>query len=518
MNPARLKSRPLHAVLQPLTEPFLVLSLLSLPAAGEELLWIEGEKASRSQTFRNAWYDAVEAESLSGGAQIGNFSEPQQSEGWAEYDFEVTQTGAYHFWLRANPCTGLSYKLDQAAEVALDQKAMEEEDRKNSRQQGYVQKVRQRFNVAADGTHDARLMTWFALGPLDLAKGRHTLRFSLGGRTEEKRFAAIDCFVLASGTFTANYQFKPGERPAHLISFKEDETWAFEPKRDIFSPDALLDLRSLNEEVAGQHGFIRLSADGNDFVRGDGQPIRFWGGSTYVQRQAREKKDQAPLEHHARFLAKRGVNIVRLHGAIQPKKPGQKVTDVDEQELDEIYRLVAAMKKAGVYTIISPYWGVQAHPQKDWQVADSGNGNFTGLLFFDAVLQQGYKAWLKRIYADANPYTGMPLAQDPAVAIIQIQNEDSLLFYTMQSVKGQALLNLRQRYGAWVLKKYGSFDKAMTTWQNYKHDDDDFVSGRPGMFIVWEFTQAARNKKGTGAGREARLADQCESCTTSTRR
>ena len=30
------------------------------------------------------------------------------------------------------------------------------------------------------------------------------------------------------------------------------------------------------------------------------------------------------------------------------------------------------------------------------------------------------------------------------------------------------------------------------------------------MFIVWELTQDARNKKGDGEGREARLADQAE--------
>ena len=253
--------------------------------------------------------------------------------------------------------------------------------------------------------------------------------------------------MLSAGEFQPNYQYKPGEQPKGLLRLKAEDTWPFQPARDQFSPDALLDLRSLNEETAGQHGFIRLSADGNSFVRGDGQPIRFWGGSDYTQRIAHEKKDQALLEHHARFLAKRGVNIVRLHGAIQPKQPGSKLTDVDEKELDEIYRLVAAMKTAGIYTMIDPYWAVQTHAQKDWGVADAGNGNCTALLFFDPALQKGYKAWLRRIYAEANPYTGVPLAKDPAVAVILIQNEDGMLFWTMQSVKGQALLNLRKLYG-----------------------------------------------------------------------
>lgn len=480
-------------------------------AAEPSLVWIEGETPSRSQTHRNGWFDAVDPAELSGGAQIANFSEPDQSDGWAEYDLATAVAGSYHFWLRANPCTGIRYRLDGGDWVRLDPQALEKEDRASARKPGYVKRAQQFFNVAADGRHDARTMTWYSLGTLELAQGKHTIRFSLGGdESGTKRFAAIDCFVLTAGQFTPNFQYKPGEQPKDLVSWKEEDTWPFQPEKDKFSPDALLDLRGLNEDIAGQHGFIRLSEDGNDLVRGDDQPIRFWGGSTYTQRIAHEKKDQALLEHHARFLAKRGVNLVRLHGAIQPKRPGSKVTDVDEKELDEIYRLVAAMKTAGIYTMIDPYWAVQARPQEGWGVADAGDGNCTALLFFDPALQKGYKAWLRRIYAEVNPYTGVPLAKDPAVAVILIQNEDGMLFWTMQSVKGQALLNLRKLFGDWVVKKYGSFEKAQEVWQGYKHPDDDFAAGRPGMFIVWELTQDARNKKGNGAGREARLAEQAE--------
>ena len=480
-------------------------------AAEPALLWIEGENAARSEVHHNPWFDSVDPLELSGGKQIGSFTEPNQSGAWAEYDLAVPEAGAYHFWLRANPCTGIDYRVDGGKPTQLDPKALEEQDRKNRGKPGYIRKVQQWFNVAADGQMDARTMTWYDLGTLDLTQGRHTLRFGLGGDAPgAKRFAAIDCFVLTTGPFTPNFQYKPGQQPKDLVSDAPGTTWAFQPARDAFSPQAVLDLRSLNEEYAGQHGFIGLSPDGREFVRGDGQPIRFWGGSDYVQRLARERKSQAVLEHHARFLAKRGVNVVRLHGAIQPKQEDSKATDVDEKELDEIYRLVAAMKKEGIYAIISPYWACQTHAKKDWGVADAGNGNCTGVIFFDPALQTAYKAWLKRIYADVNPYTGTPLAKDPAVAVIQIQNEDSMLFWTMQGVKGQALKNLRALFGQWVLKKYGSFDHAMKSWQDYKHEEDDFASGRPGMFIVWELTQAARNKKGDAPGREARLADQAE--------
>jgi hypothetical protein len=288
------------------------------------------------------------------------------------------------------------------------------------------------------------------------------------------------------------------------------ESWVFRPARDSFSATVLWDLSQLNEKAAGEHGFIGLSPDGNGFVRGDGQPIRFWGGVTSVATLAGAKRDPRVLSYHARFLAKRGVNMARVFVHLEPKREGSRVTDVDAAEVDLIYRTVAAMKNAGIYSVISPFWPSTAHFYKSWGVADPGVDNCSGLLFFDPVLQRGYKAWLKRVYADVNPYTGVPLAKDPAVAVIQIQNEDSLLFWTVQSIKGQAMRNLCKLYGDWLVKKYGSMEKVRAAWQGCAHPNDDFTAGRPGIFIVWELTQDARNQKGDKGGRGTRLADQAE--------
>ncbi len=487
------------------------IGIFTMARADDSLLWIEGENAARSSTNRNAWFSAVDPAELSGGAQIANFSEVSQPAGWAEYDVMVPVDGEYRFWLRANPSTGLLYAVNGSGSIKLDTDALAKEDRAQQRTKGYVSRAQQRTNVAPDGANDGRFMTWYDMGSLRLSQGKNTFRFSLGGeQAGSKRFAAIDCFVLSMGGFKPNFQYKPGEGPVIAPALKEADSWAFAPKRDSFSREALLDLRSLNEKLAGEHGFIRLSPDGNRLIRGDGQPIRFWGGTTYTQREARQRKNQAMLLHHAQFLAKRGVNIVRLHCAIEPKKEGSRVTDIDENELDEIYRTVAAMKKFGIYTIISPFWASHAVPRKSWGIADAGNNSCTGLLFFDRALQRGYKEWLRRIYAAVNPYTGTPLAKDPAVAMIQIQNEDSLLFWSMQGIKRQAYKNLCKLYGDWAVKKYGSMAKAREVWQGCSHPDDDLDAGIAGVFIVWELTQEARNKKGDRGGRAERMADQAE--------
>src|SRR5690606_10866041 len=74
---------------------------------------------------------------------------------------------------------------------------------------------------------------------------------------------------------------------------RADHAWDFDPPPDPFTADALLDLSHLNEDVAGEHGFIDVDPHG-DFVRGDGEPIRFWAVNTLVHRQG-----MAALEEHA---------------------------------------------------------------------------------------------------------------------------------------------------------------------------------------------------------------------------
>src|SRR6185437_4786164 len=96
-------------------------------------------------------------------------------------------------------------------------------------------------------------------------------------------------------------------------------------------------------------------------------------------------------------------------------------------------------------------WGIEGH---------SGTSDLWGLLFFDETLQAGYKAWVRALYARKNPYTGIPLSQDPSVAVIQIQNEDSLLFWTTMAMKPEQQARLGTKFGAWLVKKYGSLDAA----------------------------------------------------------
>jgi len=291
-----------------------------------------------------------------------------------------------------------------------------------------------------------------------------------------------------------------------------DGWWAFEPGTDSFTGEAMLDLRSLNEEVAGATGFIGKDAAG-DFVKGDGSPIRFWAMNTNVLRELpwkqrpRWEENEPSLEAHARFLAKHGVNMVRCHSHINPAaEEGSQLTDVNEGEIDWIRRTVAAMKKEGIYTTISPYWANTMKSDDELWGTD-WNEQHHNLLFFDEKLQAAYKEWLRVLFAEENPHTGIPLAKDPAVGIIQLQNEDSLLFWTFNNLKGAPRERLQKQYGDWLAKKYGSIEKAFEAWGSQPGEKDDVDAGRVDFVNLFELTQPHDQPT-------PRLDDQTEFLTT----
>jgi hypothetical protein len=306
-------------------------------------------------------------------------------------------------------------------------------------------------------------------------------------------------------------------------SFAADDprSWPFLPDTDTFSPDALFDLRSLNESTAGEHGFVSVSPEG-DFLRGDGQPLRFWA----VNFEPRIPLDDDQLAYAARFLAKRGVNLVRWHGFINPKVPGSDafhqppvgpddplptalppLEELDHRERDFSWRLVAAMRREGIYLSLSPYWAVNfRHAHRFGLPAGvSDDRDAQGLLFFDPRMRAAYKQWLRDWLLPPNPYTGIPLARDPAVAIIHFQNEDSLLFWTVDFLSPEARARLSRRFGDWLRARHGSLDTARRHWGPAAADPADNGSdGAPALLKLDHYRSAPSPELAR------RLADQLE--------
>ncbi|MBM4035410.1 MAG: hypothetical protein FJ291_27010 [Planctomycetes bacterium] len=318
-------------------------------AAAGEFIWVEGEAAKSSTMRRHPWwYDKVKRDQLSGGDFMSNWSDKP---GEATYAFAAPAAKEYVFWVRANPVgTRLSYKLDGADWTLADL---------GKNQSGNA-------NIAEDGKLDLRFIAWVKVGTVKLTQGPHTIAFRMD--SANNNHGMLDCFVFAGPTFDPEGVLKPSQL-APVAEATEKGRWAFRPPKDTFSPDALLDLRSLNEKVAGESGFVARSKDGHDFVLGDGRPARFWAVNTGAFNR--------DLARHARFLAKRGVNMVRFHSNITPT--GTDLMGIDTKDRDNLWRGVAAMKREGIYTTYSPYWAGPARVKPAMGVLDTGGNGAWGL-------------------------------------------------------------------------------------------------------------------------------------------
>ncbi len=317
---------------------------------------------------------------------------------------------------------------------------------------------------------------WVYLGEVELPEGSQTFEIQ---NTAQGGF--YDCFLLIDGLFQPAGRLKPGEKSGNA----EDGYFAWEPGGDPFTGESAIDLRGLNEEYAGVNGYVRR--EGDKFVLGDGTPVRFWltqsGGFTAMQPRM--------MDVHARRLAKYGVNMVRLYflGMFKTWRAGDEADF--QKQLDRTHRAVAALKKEGVYTFFGHmFWDTHVESLSDDDLPGLKKGERpVAALFFNEPLQQYYLEFVKAVMLPENPYTRMSLAEDPAVAVIEVQNESNSLFWTFTPDRlAPHTRQLAQKaFAEFAAEKHGSLEKALEHWGD-EVNGDDVEAGRAGVLPAWNMT------------------------------
>jgi hypothetical protein len=252
-----------------------------------------------------------------------------------------------------------------------------------------------------------------------------------------------------------------------------------------------IDLRFLNEKIAGGQGPVRVR-DGR-FVLGNGQPVRFWG----VNGPPHELKGD-DLRRTARDLAKRGVNLVRVHGAVFDRATGT----LEAEAVDHLHEVTAAMKAEGIYVHLSIYFPLWMTPKPGLPFLQGYDGQKHpfAALFFNRDFQAVYQGWWKSILTATPRNGGPPLARDPAVLGVEIINEDSCFFWTFSdaNVPPEQRRIFQQQFGDWAKEKYGSLAQALEAWNNLKMDEDDPAAGRLAFRPLYEmFTRRTKRDQDT---------------------
>ncbi len=229
-----------------------------------------------------------------------------------------------------------------------------------------------------------------------------------------------------------------------------------------------VDLSFLLEGPAGKEGFIRVQ--NGHFVKGNGQRIRFWGvhltdwskGSVLLP-----PKEDIPM--WVGTLARFGVNMVRLHFLDLPaprgiiSAAGDDSRSFDAQQLDRLDFLVSELKKRGIYMDLNLNVGRSykaGDNVKDYDKIQWGKG----LTLFDPRLIELEKEYAKALLTHQNPYTKTEYRNEPAIAIVEILNENGIGI-GFRSPSPYYAAELTEQYNTWLNAKLSAPERAVLRQQ-----------------------------------------------------
>lgn len=422
-------------------------------------MWWEAENPSAGSFPKDnphAPQNAEEAAKLSAGVWIGVGKTAENLD--LEYVIDTPIAGDYTFYARKFWRHGpFRFRFDDAPWTEVKREAT----------------LLDRFALREDVQAN-----WVEAGNVHLAAGPHRVRLELtaGGP------AGFDAFVLVAGPFIPRGTLRPDVPypPAPSGWFNFDAAASRPPGADGASPlpPKSLDLRDLNETRAGEHGLL-AARDGRIVRTSDGAPMVFWGTNAGHDVLT---LSTAKMQQYARWQATLGVNLVRLHGQIWRFDD---IEHLDETKLADIHRLVDALREQGIYLALSIYF-----PRWLTLGPDSGFAGYDGqypfgLAYYDPRMRAIQKRWWHDLLTTPNPATNLPLAEDPAVAFVELVNEDSTLFFTFET--GKALPDAQaevvaQSFTAWLVEKYGSVTAATEHWQERPRRGDDLA--KPHMTVM----------------------------------
>ncbi len=191
--------------------------------------------------------------------------------------------------------------------------------------------------------------------------------------------------------------------------------------------DCLIDLSFLLDAPAGKDGFITIR--NGHLTKPDGSRFRIWGVNVTAA-ACFPSKDDAPAvaDHLARF----GINCVRFHfldsnwSSSVFLKGADNTRSFDQAQLDRFDYFVAELKKRGIYTNIN--LNVGRNYRKADGVADYQSiGLAKAITHFDDRLIELQKEYATQLLTHVNPYTKTTYANEPAVPVVEIVNENSLV-------------------------------------------------------------------------------------------
>jgi len=234
------------------------------------------------------------------------------------------------------------------------------------------------------------------------------------------RFTLVVLVLFVGGSCSLSV----GQSTDGMVPFSLDHRAALRSQSPV-------DVSFLLDAPAGKHGFIQVK-DGH-LATGDGQRIRFWGVNiTDWSKGSRQipSKEDAPIL--AATLARFGVNCARFQfldleaprGLIDSRSQDSRTLDADQLDKEDFF--IAELEKRGIYIDFNLLVGRPFKAADGVQDANLLRQGAKGTSLFDRRMIELQKEYAQQLLGHRNSYTGLKYTEDPAVAIVEINNENAL--------------------------------------------------------------------------------------------
>ena len=259
--------------------------------------------------------------------------------------------------------------------------------------------------------------------------------------------------------------------PVVEYTYNDTEDWfPFEFPLDDTNLDSI-DLTALLDAPAGRHGFVTTRADGHFYFE-DGTRARFFGTNVGGLSCA-PPKEQAQVV--AARLAKYGVNMLRLHSMDSRYGPlidrsGADSRRFDAAALDRIDYFVAELKRRGIYVyldLLDYRWFRTADGVVEGdQFTNNWQGSMKGASIFDERMIELQMEYATKLLTHRNPYTGLRYVDDPAIAVVETTNENSIFYFFLMADLSRPYYRdeLVRRWSRWLAARHGTREKLAKAW------------------------------------------------------
>ena len=203
----------------------------------------------------------------------------------------------------------------------------------------------------------------------------------------------------------------------------------FDGKTAANSP---LDFSGFRDMPAGKYGRIVANREGHlVFENAPEKRIRLFGPNLVGTANYLDRKTAEDFIEKAERL---GYNTIRFHhfeNDLLDRKAQDSLT-IDPVKLDQLHYLFARLKERGFYLCIDLYASRRLKAGDNIPEFDNtGEFSMKNLVCISPAALENWKEFARRVLTAKNPYTGMTMAEDPALYALNLVNENTFFQKTL---------------------------------------------------------------------------------------